>query len=115
MTDHTADDSLTVRIVEGLALRPGDRLVIRVNPQNRDDLQDFSRAVRRALPGVTVIVLAVDQMAVVPSPALDDPARRLVDPALCDVLVRRAMEDTQPCGLETPCPRHTFDHPRWHP
>ena len=71
-----------IQILEGLVIRPGDTLIIRVDPDEYDDeaTQAIQDALHFLLPDVRGLVLRLaGQVAVQRAPELDDPARPLVD------------------------------------
>ena len=53
-------------IQEGLVVRPGDKLLIRVRPDTRpDQLERFADQLRERFPEAEITVVAADQLAVV--------------------------------------------------
>ena len=56
------------KIVQALVVKPGDSLIIRVDPDRTDgfaEIEDLKRQIESRLPdGVGVMVMAVDEIAV---------------------------------------------------
>lgn len=54
-----------VVITEGLVVNPGDTLVVRISDDHTPaEMQEFRAQAEKCLPGVKVVVIAADQLAV---------------------------------------------------
>lgn len=82
VADAAADDDSTLfRIAHAVVVKPGDRVLIRVNPATSDaQLEAFRSELRPIFPGSLVTVIAANDMVVVPATTLETEARPLVDP-----------------------------------
>lgn len=65
--DHDARQAVVdLGIQQGLVVRPGDMLVLTVRPDvSMDEFHTMTERVRDALPGVMVVFVAADGLAVV--------------------------------------------------
>jgi hypothetical protein len=96
--DAAECEPVTIHIGEGLVIRPGDTLIIRLNTADVTAAEVFDLQARLHLmfPDVRGVVFAADgQMAVQRGPQLDDPARPLVDhtPRMTDEEVEQLKAD----------------------
>lgn len=58
-------DSLLTEIAEGLVIRPGDTLIIRVRPGiSAADAEAMRQKIEEYLPGVEFVIVAAEQLAV---------------------------------------------------
>ncbi|MEV2277734.1 hypothetical protein AB0I72_19320 [Nocardiopsis sp. NPDC049922] len=58
-------DGPTLTVVEGLVIRPGDTLIVRVaNSEEPKAARQFARDLKKNLPGVKILVVGAEQLAV---------------------------------------------------
>lgn len=71
-------DAPVVHVAEGIVVRPGDRVLIRVSPDTHpDDLWSIGVKLRERFPDGEVTVVAADQLVHIPAATLEDAARPL--------------------------------------
>jgi len=89
--------SVRVDVHEGIVIRHGDTLLVRVNPtMNLSERDRLRNQVSRDLPGVKVVLVPADQLVVKRGPQLDQPARPLVEASVPVTTGAQPYDPTRP-------------------
>lgn len=73
-----AEDTVIIHVVEAVVVKPGDRVLIRVDPGTHpDELAAFAGQLRQHFPGGVVTIVRAEQLVHIPGATLESEARPL--------------------------------------